>query len=163
ACAEAGATVVLLGRRLPRLNRVYDAVAAAGAEPLLYPLDLEGASPDDYAELATRIEAELGRLDGILHCAAEFRGLTPPEHQDPATSAGCPRGRTRFPLRPPARSTSTGPRPGGCCRPAWRCCGRRTLRRWCWRWTTWPGWGRPTGAAAASPSTAGMPWCGCSP
>ena len=87
ACAEAGATVVLLGRRLPRLNRVYDAVAAAGAEPLLYPLDLEGAAPDDYAELAARIEAELGRLDGILHCAAEFRGLTPLEHQDPAQFA----------------------------------------------------------------------------
>ena len=87
ACAEAGATVVLLGRKLPRLNRVYDAVAAAGPEPLLYPLDLEGATPDDYAELAGRIEAELGRLDGILHCAAEFRGLTPLEHQDPAQFA----------------------------------------------------------------------------
>ena len=49
ACARAGATVVLLGRKLPKLNRVYDAVAQAGAEPLLYPLDLEGASPDDYA------------------------------------------------------------------------------------------------------------------
>ncbi len=87
ACAEAGATVVLLGRKLPRLNRMYDAVAAAGPEPLLYPLDLEGATPDDYAELAGRIEAELGRLDGILHCAAEFRGLTPLEHQDPAQFA----------------------------------------------------------------------------
>lgn len=44
ACAEAGATLVLLGRKLPKLNRVYDAVAqAGGAEPLLYPLDLEGA------------------------------------------------------------------------------------------------------------------------
>jgi len=87
ACAEAGATVVLLGRKLPRLNRVYDAVAAAGPEPLLYPLDLEGAGPDDYAELAARVGAELGRLDGILHCAAEFRGLTPLEHQDPAQFA----------------------------------------------------------------------------
>src|SRR5690606_14153714 len=48
ACATAGATLVLLGRRLPRLNRIYDAVARLGPEPLLYPLDLEGASPDDY-------------------------------------------------------------------------------------------------------------------
>ncbi|MFX4366054.1 SDR family NAD(P)-dependent oxidoreductase, partial [Acinetobacter baumannii] len=52
ACARAGATVVLLGRKVPRLNRVYDAVAACGPEPLLYPLDLEGATPDDYAEMA---------------------------------------------------------------------------------------------------------------
>ncbi|KAF1689483.1 SDR family NAD(P)-dependent oxidoreductase [Pseudoxanthomonas taiwanensis] len=87
ACAAAGATLVLLGRRLPRLNRVYDAVAQAGPEPLLYPLDLEGASPDDYAEMAQRIQDGLGRLDGLLHCAAEFRGLTPLEHQDPADFA----------------------------------------------------------------------------
>lgn len=87
ACARAGATVVLLGRKLPKLNRLYDALAAAGPEPLLYPLDLEGASPDDYAELAARIEARLGRLDGLLHCAAEFRGLTPLAHTDPAAFA----------------------------------------------------------------------------
>ncbi|GHA76328.1 SDR family NAD(P)-dependent oxidoreductase [Cognatilysobacter bugurensis] len=87
ACARAGATVVLLGRKVARLNRVYDAVAAEGTEPLLYPLDLEGASVDDYAELASRIEAELGRLNGVLHCAAEFRGLTPLLHTDPAAFA----------------------------------------------------------------------------
>lgn len=87
ACARAGATVVLLGRKLPRLNRIYDAVARHGPEPLLYPLDLEGAAPGDYAELASRIESELGRLDGLLHCAAEFRGLTPFEHADPAAIA----------------------------------------------------------------------------
>ncbi|GAB3377327.1 SDR family NAD(P)-dependent oxidoreductase [Lysobacter fragariae] len=87
ACARAGATVVLLGRKLPRLNRVYDAVAAAGAEPLLYPLDLEGASADDYAEMAQRIEEQLGRLDGVLHCAADFPGLTPLPQTDPAAFA----------------------------------------------------------------------------
>ncbi len=87
ACAQAGATVVLLGRKVAPLNRVYDAVKAAGPEPLLYPLDLEGASPDDYDQLAQRIEAELGRLDGVLHCAAEFKGLTPLLHTDPADFA----------------------------------------------------------------------------
>jgi NAD(P)-dependent dehydrogenase (short-subunit alcohol dehydrogenase family) len=78
---------VLLGRKLPKLNRLYDALAKEGSEPVLYPLDLEGASPDDYAELAARIESELGRLDGVLHCAAEFRGLTPLAHTDPAAFA----------------------------------------------------------------------------
>lgn len=87
ACARAGATVVLLGRKVPKLNRLYDALAAEGPEPLLYPLDLEGASPDDYAEMAGRIESELGRLDGVLHCAAEFRGLTPLLQTDPAAFA----------------------------------------------------------------------------
>ena len=87
ACAQAGATVVLLGRKLPKLNRVYDACAKRGPEPMLYPLDLEGASPDDYAEMVDRLFRELGRLDGVLHCAAEFRGLTPLEHTDPAAFA----------------------------------------------------------------------------
>ena len=87
ACTRAGATVVLLGRKPPKLNRVYDACAKLGSEPLLYPLDLEGAAPDDYAEMADRLYRELGRLDGVLHCAAEFRGLTPLEHTDPANFA----------------------------------------------------------------------------
>lgn len=87
ACAQAGATVVLIGRRVPKLNRVHDRIAAAGGDALLYPMDLEGATPDDHAELATRVEAELGRLDGVLHCAAEFKGLTPLEHLDPAEFA----------------------------------------------------------------------------
>ena len=87
ACADAGATVVLLGRKVPKLNRVYDAIVRAGGEALLYPLDLEGATPDDYAEMAERIGAGPGRLDGVLHCAAEFHGLTPLDNTDPAAFA----------------------------------------------------------------------------
>lgn len=83
--AEAGATVVLLGRRVPKLNRMFDALVAAGhAEPAIYPLDLEGAGPADYAQLAAAIGEQCGRLDGIVHAAAEFKGLVafgsiPPE------------------------------------------------------------------------------------
>lgn len=91
ACARAGATVILLGRKVPKLNRVYDAIAkhadAALPEPLNYPFDLEGAAPDDYAELAARIGAGVGRLDGVLHCAADFKGLTAAERSDPADFA----------------------------------------------------------------------------
>ena len=79
ACAAAGATVILLGRKPRRLDRVYAQVQQAGPEPLLYPLDLEGATPDDFAEL--------GRLDGILVCAADFPGLTPFELAEPAAFA----------------------------------------------------------------------------
>jgi NAD(P)-dependent dehydrogenase (short-subunit alcohol dehydrogenase family) len=87
AAGRAGATVVLLGHKLPRLNRVYDRIVTDGAQAALYPLDLEGASPDDYAQLAERLEGEFGRLDGVVHCAAEFRGLTPIVHADPADFA----------------------------------------------------------------------------
>ena len=95
ACARAGATLVLLGRKVRKLERLHDAIAAdpgaqapgSGPLPSLYPLDLEGATPDDFAELAQRIDQAYGRLDGLLHCTAEFRGLTPLEHTDPANFA----------------------------------------------------------------------------
>ncbi|MFT3898197.1 MAG: SDR family NAD(P)-dependent oxidoreductase [Thermomonas sp.] len=87
ACAHAGAKLVLLGRRVPKLNRLHDAIGKGGGEATLYPLDLEGASPDDFAEMATRIGGEFGRLDGVLHCAAHFRGLTPLALTDPADFA----------------------------------------------------------------------------
>lgn len=87
ACAQAGATVVLLGRHRRRLERVYDQIVGLGGEPLLYPLDLAGAGPEDYAELARRLEVELGGLDGLLHCAADFSGLTPLDNADPVRLA----------------------------------------------------------------------------
>lgn len=84
ACAQAGATVVLLGRKLPKLNRVYDAIKAIGPEPALYPLEMAGADPADYEAMADKIGAELGGLHGIVHCAAEFTGLRPLEATPPA-------------------------------------------------------------------------------
>jgi len=84
ACAAAGATVVLLGRRVPKLQRLHDALATIGPQPAIYPLDLLGATPADYAEMAMRIGDEFGRLDGVLHAAAEFQGLTPLQNTDPS-------------------------------------------------------------------------------
>lgn len=76
ASARAGAQVVLLGRRIPRLNKLYDALEAEGGrQPAIYPMDLAGATPQDYATLAETLQRECGRLDAIVHCAAEFKGL----------------------------------------------------------------------------------------
>lgn len=83
ACARAGATVVLLGRKVPKLGRIYDAIKAIGPEPALYPMDLAGADPADFETLADTLGRELGRLDGVLHCAADFAGLTPLENTPP--------------------------------------------------------------------------------
>jgi NAD(P)-dependent dehydrogenase (short-subunit alcohol dehydrogenase family) len=84
ACAGHGATVVLLGRTVAKLESVYDdIVAAGGPKPAIYPMDLEGAVPDDHRQLAQRIDAELGRLDGLLHNAGLLGSLTPLEHYDP--------------------------------------------------------------------------------
>ena len=78
-----GATVILLGRTIRKLEQIYDEIEQAGApKPAIYPMNLEGASPKDYADLAHVVEAEFGRLDGLLHNAALFTGLTPLANYD---------------------------------------------------------------------------------
>jgi NAD(P)-dependent dehydrogenase (short-subunit alcohol dehydrogenase family) len=84
AIAGAGATPVLLGRKVRALEKVYDEIAAlGGAQPAIYPLDLEGATPRDYEEMAGSIDQEFGRLDGIVNAAAHFAGLQPAAAIDP--------------------------------------------------------------------------------
>ena len=69
--AEHGATVILAGRTVPKLEAVYDQIIAAGhPEPSIYPIDLAGATEQHYAELADAIHCEFGKLDGLLHNAS---------------------------------------------------------------------------------------------
>ncbi|MEO8803703.1 MAG: SDR family NAD(P)-dependent oxidoreductase [Rudaea sp.] len=79
AAARAGAGVVLLGRKVRPLEKVYDEIGAidGAVEAAIYPLDLSGATPADYADLADRIEQQCGRLDGLVHAAAHFDELQP--------------------------------------------------------------------------------------
>jgi len=82
ACARHGATVALLGRRLEKLEKTYDAITAAGGtDPALVPLDLEAAGSAEYESLAQLIRKDLKRLDGIAHCAAHFVPLGPLANQ----------------------------------------------------------------------------------
>lgn len=77
-CAAHGATVILLGRTTRKLEAVYDAIEAAGyPQAAIYPMNLEGAAPKDYQDLADTIENEFGRLDGLLHNASLLGTLTP--------------------------------------------------------------------------------------
>ncbi len=78
ACAAHGATVILLGRTTRKLEKVYDEIEAAGhPKTAIYPMNLEGAAPKDYVDMAATIEAEFGRLDGLLHNASLLGTLTP--------------------------------------------------------------------------------------
>lgn len=78
AAAAAGATVVLHGRSLKKLERVYDAIVAAGqTEPLLFPLDFSKADDAAFQGMAEAIGTQFGRLDGLVHCAAELGILGP--------------------------------------------------------------------------------------
>lgn len=81
--ADYGATVILLGRTIRKLEQVYDEIEQAGGpKPAIYPMNLEGATPKDYVDLTRVLDAEFGRLDGLLHNAALFAGLTPIANYD---------------------------------------------------------------------------------
>jgi len=80
ACADKGATIILLGRTVHKLESVYDEIKQRnGPEPAIYPLNLEGASPDDYDDLNANIDKEFGRLDGLLNNAGWLGASTPIE------------------------------------------------------------------------------------
>jgi NAD(P)-dependent dehydrogenase (short-subunit alcohol dehydrogenase family) len=76
--AAHGATMIMLDRDVPGLEQAYDSIVAAGhPEPAIYPMDLQGAAPDDYTTLADTLAAEFGHLDGLVHNAAQLGALVP--------------------------------------------------------------------------------------
>jgi NAD(P)-dependent dehydrogenase (short-subunit alcohol dehydrogenase family) len=85
-CARLGATVVLLGRTLEKLEAVYDAIEAAGhGQPAIFPMDLRTSEDEDYLKLAQGIESEFGRLDGLLHNASLLGQRTPISNYESST------------------------------------------------------------------------------
>ncbi|MCB1757234.1 MAG: SDR family NAD(P)-dependent oxidoreductase [Gammaproteobacteria bacterium] len=85
ACAQLGATVILLGRSLPHLEKLYDELEQAGsAQPGIVPLDLEGASAKDYDDLLLTIEKEFGQLNALIHCAGILGSPSPLQAYDMA-------------------------------------------------------------------------------
>ena len=76
--AAHGASVILLGRTLEKLEAVYDAIEAAGhPQATIYQADMLTAATEDYQRLAESIEAEFGQLDGLLHNASILGQRTP--------------------------------------------------------------------------------------
>ena len=83
--AGLGATVILHGRTVSKLESLYDEICAAGhPEPSIFPLDLARASGEDYDRLSGAIETEWGRLDGLVQNAGILGSRTPIEHHDVA-------------------------------------------------------------------------------
>lgn len=82
--AKYGATIILLSKTEKKLINVYDEIVNAGhPQPAIITLNLESATIDQFAELAHTIENEFGHLDGLLHNAAMFEGLSPIAQFDP--------------------------------------------------------------------------------
>ncbi|MCL1051450.1 YciK family oxidoreductase [Shewanella abyssi] len=79
--AQHGATVILLGKTVKKLEAVYDQIEQAGyPKPAIVPLDLKGATEQNYLDMAETIEEQFGQLDGLLHNASMLGVLGPFEH-----------------------------------------------------------------------------------
>lgn len=76
--AKHGATVILLGRTVSKLEAVYDEIEQLGAaKPAIIPLDMKGATETHYRDMAATIVDQFGHLDGLLHNASLLGVLSP--------------------------------------------------------------------------------------
>ncbi|MDN2480718.1 YciK family oxidoreductase [Vibrio agarivorans] len=76
--AQHGATVILLGRTVKKLEQTYDEIESAGyPKPAIVPLDMMGASKQNYLDMADTIEGQFGKLDGVLHNAGALGVISP--------------------------------------------------------------------------------------
>ncbi|OED42419.1 hypothetical protein AB833_07215 [Chromatiales bacterium (ex Bugula neritina AB1)] len=78
AASVQGVELILLDKNERGLNALHDEIEAnTGKQPGLYPLDLAGASADDYARLADTLHDVYGHVTGLVHCAANLGQIAP--------------------------------------------------------------------------------------
>ena len=71
AYAAHGATVILIGRTVSKLEAVYDEIEHAGyPQAAIVPLDLATATEENYKVRHDSIAESMGGIDGIVHNAA---------------------------------------------------------------------------------------------
>ncbi len=70
--AKLGAQVILHGRSVSKLEKVYDRIEdiESAPRPSIAVMDLESANAESYTTLAQSIDSEFGRLDGLVHNAS---------------------------------------------------------------------------------------------
>jgi NAD(P)-dependent dehydrogenase (short-subunit alcohol dehydrogenase family) len=70
--AALGGQIILHGRNVQKLEKVYDEIEALGSapRPSIAVLDLASANSNAYESLATNLAEEYGRLDGLVHNAS---------------------------------------------------------------------------------------------
>ena len=76
--AQQGATVILLGKTVAKLESIYDEIINEGyPQPAIIPLDLKGATAQHYIDMTDTIKQQFQRLDGVLHNASILTVLSP--------------------------------------------------------------------------------------
>ena len=83
AAAKYGATVIMLDKKTRHVEKVYDHIKEQGfAEPVMLPFDLLNTSPQSVEIILDGIMSDFGRLDGLLHNAAELGSPSPMDQYD---------------------------------------------------------------------------------
>ncbi len=79
ACARSGATVVLVSKTLYKQELLYDALERieGAPQPAIITIDQANAPESDYAQLNEILNSEFGRLDALVHTAADVGPLSP--------------------------------------------------------------------------------------
>ncbi len=79
--AAHGATVVLSGRDVSKLEQLHDEIERDGSPgAFICPLDLSQADAAAFDALRDALDQHFGHLDGVLHSAATLGQRTPLEH-----------------------------------------------------------------------------------
>lgn len=79
--ASHGATVILLGRTVEKLEAVYDEILSTGGpEPAISVMDLATAGTQEGSACADSVAGEFPHLDGLLHNASILGDLKPIEN-----------------------------------------------------------------------------------
>lgn len=83
ALAKAGATVLMLDKKARHLEKLFDAIVEQGAqEPVILPVDLLEIDAHSATQLGIAVKTDFGRLDGLLHNAAELGSPSPLDQYD---------------------------------------------------------------------------------
>ncbi|MBK6618696.1 MAG: hypothetical protein RI993_1039 [Pseudomonadota bacterium] len=78
AYAKHGATVILHGRKVEKLESAFDEIEAIGrASAIILTFDLAEITDESAVAVADAVASQFGRLDGILHNAAWTYGAIP--------------------------------------------------------------------------------------
>ena len=118
ACAAQGATVVLHGRVVRKLEALYDDIVNAGyPEPTILPLDLATARAEDFANVASALQAQaLDWCRPYWRCWSGARSSPVVDedrnHSHNLTSSSVTIGNDESPMAADAVGARPGPRAG---------------------------------------------------
>jgi len=83
-CADGGANLILCDKELRDLEIVFDEIFKKHHhEPLLLPVNFEGATIDDYLSIASGVGKKYSTINSLILNAASLGELAPIAHYDP--------------------------------------------------------------------------------